>query len=141
MNLVRGLGNFRLYPVVIGKGITQVLAEAGAKVLVTALTEQYLQPLAEEMAAAGHPIDILQADATRAEDWERTVQVALERWGHIDVLINNLGDAIRKPLVPLPLLNPGEEASPSAEGVLAGGPKALPPLRGVRGVREVSFLH
>lgn len=86
----------------IGKGITQVLAEAGARVLVTALTSRYLQPLAEEMAAAGHPIEILQADATNADDWERTVQTALERWGHIDVLINNLGDAIRKPLVPLP---------------------------------------
>ena len=96
----------------IGKGIIQVLAEAGAKVLVTALTERYLQPLAEEMAAAGHPVDILQADATRTEDWERTVQVALERWGQIDVLINNLGDAIRKPLVPLPTpLNPPSTGS------------------------------
>jgi NAD(P)-dependent dehydrogenase (short-subunit alcohol dehydrogenase family) len=86
----------------IGKGIVQVLAEAGAKVLVTALTDRYLQPLAEEMAAAGYPIEVLQADATNSQDWERTVQVALERWGRIDALINNLGDAIRKPLVPLP---------------------------------------
>jgi NAD(P)-dependent dehydrogenase (short-subunit alcohol dehydrogenase family) len=86
----------------IGKGITQVLAKAGAKVLVTALTGRYLQPLAEEMAAAGYPIEVLQADATKTQDWERTVQTALDRWGHIDVLINNLGDAIRKPLTPLP---------------------------------------
>ena len=86
----------------IGKGIAQVLAEAGAKVLVTALTNRYLEPLAEEMAAAGYPIEILQADATKAGDWERTVQFALDRWNQIDVLINNLGDALRKPLVPLP---------------------------------------
>ena len=86
----------------IGKGIARVLAEAGANVMVTALTERYLKPLAQEMASAGHPIEIITADATKAEDWRRTVGVALERWGHIDVLINNLGDAIRKPLVPLP---------------------------------------
>jgi NAD(P)-dependent dehydrogenase (short-subunit alcohol dehydrogenase family) len=86
----------------IGKGIAQVLAEAGARVMVTALTDRYLQPLAAEMAETGHPIEVLQADATSAGDWERTVQAALERWGHIDALINNLGDAIRKPLVPLP---------------------------------------
>lgn len=86
----------------IGKGIAQVLAEAGAKVMVTALTERYLKLLAEEMAGAGHPIEVLQADATRAGDWERTLQTALARWGQIDVLINNLGDAIRKPLTPLP---------------------------------------
>ena len=86
----------------IGKGIARVLAEAGAKVMVTALTDRYLKPLAEEMAQAGHPIEAITADATKAEDWQRTVKLALERWSRIDVLINNLGDAIRKPLVPLP---------------------------------------
>ena len=86
----------------IGKGIARVLAEAGAKVMVTALTERYLVPLAQEMASSGHPIEAITADATKAEDWQRTLDLALERWGHIDALINNLGDAIGKPLVPLP---------------------------------------
>jgi NAD(P)-dependent dehydrogenase (short-subunit alcohol dehydrogenase family) len=86
----------------IGRGIAWVLAEAGARVMVTALTDRYLAPLAEEMAAAGHPIEPLVADATREADWTRTVDTAMDRWGHIDVLINNLGDAIPRPLVPLP---------------------------------------
>ena len=86
----------------IGKGIAWVLAECGARVMVTALTDRYLKPLAEEMAAAGHPIETITADATRSEDWQRTIELALARWGHIDALINNLGDAIPKSLVPLP---------------------------------------
>ncbi|MYA62726.1 MAG: SDR family oxidoreductase [Dehalococcoidia bacterium] len=86
----------------IGKGIARVFAESGAKVMVTALTDRYLTPLAEEMAATGHPIIPLTADATDSDDWQRTMDVALEEWGQIDVLINNLGDAIRKPLVPPP---------------------------------------
>ena len=86
----------------IGKGIARVLAECGAKVMVTALTNRYLKPLSEEMAAAGHPIETITADATKSEDWQRTVELAMDRWGHIDALINNLGDSIRKPLVPLP---------------------------------------
>ena len=86
----------------IGKGIARVLAEAGAKVMVTALTSRYLKPLSEEMAAVGHPIETITADATKAKEWQRTVDLALERWGHIDVLINNLGDAIPRHLVPLP---------------------------------------
>ena len=86
----------------IGKGIARVLAEAGARVMVTALTERYLGPLADEMAAAGHPIETLTADATKASDWDRTIDLAMQRWGGVDVLINNVGDAIRKPLVPLP---------------------------------------
>ena len=86
----------------IGKGIARVLAEAGAKVMVTALTDRYLGPLARQMADQGHPIETLTADATNADGWRRTIDLAMERWGHIDALINNLGDAIRKPLIPPP---------------------------------------
>jgi NAD(P)-dependent dehydrogenase (short-subunit alcohol dehydrogenase family) len=86
----------------IGKGIVRVLAEAGARVLVTALTDRYLNPLGEELASAGHPIETLVADATSADDWQGTLDRALGLWGRIDVLINSLGDAIRKPVVPLP---------------------------------------
>ena len=92
----------------IGKGIARVLAESGAKVMVTSLTNRYLDPLAREMAGAGHPIETITADATKADDWERTLDHAMERWGRIDVLVNNLGDAIRKPLVPLPGSQGGE---------------------------------
>ena len=86
----------------IGKGIAQVLAEAGAKVMVTALTDRYLAPLAEEMARAGRPIETITADATSTADWQRTVELALGRWGHVDVLVNTLGDAIAKRVVPAP---------------------------------------
>ena len=65
----------------IGMGIARVLAEAGAKVLVTALTDRYLKLLREELASAGHPIETMVADATDAGDWERTVDAALSRWG------------------------------------------------------------
>ena len=95
----------------IGKGIARVLAEAGAKVMVTSLTNRYLDPLAEEMASGGHPIEKLTADATKSDDWTRTVEYALDTWGHIDVLINNLGDAIRRTLVPLPGSSGGEPIS------------------------------
>ena len=95
----------------IGKGIARVFAESGAKVMVTALTDRYLTPLAEEMEAAGHPIIPVTADATDSGDWQRTVDIALEAWGQIDVLINNLGDAIRRPLVPAP----GSDGAPISD--------------------------
>ena len=36
----------------IGKGIARVLAQAGARVMVTALTDRYLKPFAEGMASS-----------------------------------------------------------------------------------------
>ncbi len=86
----------------IGKGIVRVFAESGAKVLATALTNTYLGPLADEQKAAGHPIETLAADATTAEGWDATIKQAMDAYGQIDVLVNTLGDAIRRPLVPGP---------------------------------------
>jgi len=86
----------------LGKGIVRVFAEAGAKVMVTARTDKYLGPLAEELAAAGHPIETLTSDATREDEWQRVIETAIDKWGHIDVLVNTLGDAVMKPVVPRP---------------------------------------
>ena len=97
----------------IGKGIVRVLAEAGSRVLVTALTDRYLVKLRDELAVSGNPVDILMADATDSGDWKRTIEVALGLWGHIDVLINNVGDAIPKPIVPLPNSETGEPLTDS----------------------------
>ena len=86
----------------VGKGIVRVFAQSGARVMVTALTDKYLGPLAEELADAGHPIETLTHDATREDEWQRTVDTAIERFGHVDVLVNTLGDAVLKPVVPRP---------------------------------------
>ena len=95
----------------IGKGIARVLAHSGAKVMVTALTDRYLKPLADGMNAAGYPMLAMTADATDTADWQRTVDYALSEWGHVDVLINNLGDSIRKPLIP----PPGSDSTPISD--------------------------
>ena len=44
----------------------------------------------------------LLADVTKGDEVQRAVDTILREFGRIDVLINNLGDAIHKPLVPLP---------------------------------------
>ncbi len=87
----------------IGKGIAQVLAEAGAEVIINALTPRYVEATAAEIAkASGRRVVPLIADVTKAEDVQRAIDTILQEFGRIDVLVNNLGDAIRKPLVALP---------------------------------------
>ncbi|MCS7206583.1 MAG: SDR family oxidoreductase [Dehalococcoidia bacterium] len=86
----------------IGKGIALVLAEAGAHVAVTALTEANAQRVAEEVRRRGRRALGLVADATKQEDMDRLAQRVLAEWGGLDVLINCVGDAIQKPVVALP---------------------------------------
>ena len=85
----------------IGKGIIRVLAESGANILCTALTDVYLKKLAEELSLKGTNIEVLATDNTTISGWDKTIDLALQKWGHIDVLINNLGDAISKPVAEL----------------------------------------
>jgi len=87
----------------IGKGIAQVLAEAGADIALNALTPKYVNATAAQIAAAsGRRVVPIIADVTKADDVKRAVDSVLATFGRIDVLVNALGDAIRKPLVALP---------------------------------------
>ena len=87
----------------IGKGIARVLAEAGADVALNALTPKYVEGTAAEIAAAsGRRVVPVVADVTKPDEVGRAVEGVLATFGQIDVLVNALGDSIRKPLVALP---------------------------------------
>jgi NAD(P)-dependent dehydrogenase (short-subunit alcohol dehydrogenase family) len=91
----------------IGKGISQALAEAGADVVINSLTDRHVTGLAADIAkATGRRVMPLVADVTKSDEVERAVSQILREFGALDVMVNNLGDSIRKPLVPLP----GQEA-------------------------------
>lgn len=92
----------------IGRGIAEVLAEAGADVALNALTPKYVEGAAADIAAtSGRRVVPVIADMTKADDVRRAVDSILTTFGRIDVLVNALGDSIRKPLVALP----GDEAA------------------------------
>ena len=87
----------------IGKGIAQVLAEAGADIALNALTNKYVNDTAADIAAtSGRKVVPVIADVTKPDEVRRAVDAVLNTFGRIDVLVNALGDSIRKPLVTLP---------------------------------------
>ena len=67
------------------------------------LTPRYVESTAAEMAqATGRRVVPVIADMTKSAGVQRAVDTVMQTFGRIDVLVNNLGDAIRKPLVALP---------------------------------------
>src|SRR5205085_546730 len=87
----------------IGKGIAEVLAGAGASIALNALTPRYVEPLAAEIAkASGSRVVPVIADVTKADQVQRAIQQVISTFGRLDVLVNALGDSIKKPLVKLP---------------------------------------
>jgi 3-oxoacyl-[acyl-carrier protein] reductase len=76
----------------IGRAIALRLATDGANILVNYNTNaDAASAVAEEIAVLGREAHVLQADVARADDVDRLVQAALQRFGRIDVLVNNAG--------------------------------------------------
>ena len=86
----------------IGKGIALAFAQAGADVAVTGLTSTGVNKVAEEVRALGRECLPLTGDATAAADTDAIVERTIAEFGHIDTLVNCVGDAIRKPVAQLP---------------------------------------
>jgi NAD(P)-dependent dehydrogenase (short-subunit alcohol dehydrogenase family) len=75
----------------LGKQMALALAEAGARVAISARREQWLTPTAEEFAAAGHECLALTCDVSQPDQVTSFVHAVVERYGQIDVLFNNAG--------------------------------------------------
>ncbi len=97
----------------IGTGIAEVLAEAGCDVAVNALTAKHVVKFAEGLAnRTGRRILPFIADVTRSDQVDALIRDVVKQYGRVDILVNNLGDAITKSLVPLP----GERGGPVSDG-------------------------
>jgi len=75
----------------IGRAIAIGLAEAGAKVAVNSYGEETTKSTAEAVEAAGVEALALVGDITDPETILATAERAIERFGQIDILVNNVG--------------------------------------------------
>jgi len=75
----------------IGLASARLLAEGGASVVVSGRDAARLEAATRELEATGAPVLGVAADAVRREDVERLVEAARERFGRLDVLVNNAG--------------------------------------------------
>jgi 3-oxoacyl-[acyl-carrier protein] reductase len=75
----------------IGLAIARLLADDGASVVVSGRDPDRLESAAKELEALGASALAVAADAAKREDADRLVEAAKERFGRIDVLVNNAG--------------------------------------------------
>ncbi|MBM4258696.1 MAG: SDR family oxidoreductase [Deltaproteobacteria bacterium] len=86
----------------VGKAIVRTLAKRGCRVLVHYHTSQAeAEETVRELLAAGHEAVALQADITQEAEVERLVETAVQRFGRIDVLVNNASIFYRTPIATL----------------------------------------
>ena len=82
----------------LGSAMARLLAENGATVFILDLVGEKGEATAAEIRAAGGQAWFFRADVTSEADWKAAVDFAVEKAGKLDVLVNNAGINIRKPV-------------------------------------------
>ncbi|MEO8650314.1 MAG: glucose 1-dehydrogenase [Acidobacteriota bacterium] len=75
----------------IGKEIAEGLAEAGASLMLCSRRSEWMDETAEEFRTRDFAIEAVIADVSKPEDVKRVVDAAIDRYGRVDILINNAG--------------------------------------------------
>ncbi|MGC0889802.1 SDR family oxidoreductase [Pantoea agglomerans] len=112
----------------IGAGIARELAKTDAILLLGARRESRLAALAEELQFNGAEVAIKALDVTRREEMTQFVEYALERWGRVDVMINNAGIMPLSPMASLRVEEWEQMIDVNIKGVLYGIASVLPTM-------------
>ena len=86
----------------IGRTIAIALAEAGADVVVAARTVPEIEATAEAVRQHGRGAVAVATDVSRSDQVDALVQAAIDRFGHVDVMVNNAGYFREQAVVPFP---------------------------------------
>lgn len=75
----------------IGRSIALALAREGCNLAIAARGRENLAAVASELTASGATAHDIVADLTRKEDLDRAFATTLDHFGHLDILVNNVG--------------------------------------------------
>jgi NAD(P)-dependent dehydrogenase (short-subunit alcohol dehydrogenase family) len=75
----------------LGRALALACAKEGANLVISSRSADALEPVAEEARALGVEVLAVPADVSRSEDVQELVDATAERFGKIDVLVNNAG--------------------------------------------------
>ncbi|MHA1733177.1 MAG: SDR family NAD(P)-dependent oxidoreductase [Promethearchaeota archaeon] len=75
----------------LGATVAKAYAANGARVMLTARSEDQLQKVKEEITSAGGEAEHVAGDVSVVDDVLKTVNATVEKWGKVDILVANAG--------------------------------------------------
>jgi NADP-dependent 3-hydroxy acid dehydrogenase YdfG len=78
----------------LGEATARLLCAQGASVVLGARRVARLQSLTEELTASGGKAIAIATDVTHRDEVKRLVDTAVQKFGRIDVMINNAGPSV-----------------------------------------------
>jgi NAD(P)-dependent dehydrogenase (short-subunit alcohol dehydrogenase family) len=75
----------------IGRATVELFVQEGASVVIADINAELGKQVEREIQSAGGKAVFVACDVTRADDCQRVVQTAVEKFGRLDILFNNAG--------------------------------------------------
>lgn len=114
----------------IGKATAELLAAQGAKVVLGARRADRLKTIVETIEQNGGEAAFLEIDVTRRENVAKLTALAVERFGRLDVMINNAGISQLYKMEELDVEGWEQMIDVNLKGTLYGIAAALPIFKG-----------
>ena len=114
-----------------GQGATEarMFAQEGAKVVIGDVRDELGMQVEAEIRELGGEAVYLHLDVTNQEDWDQAIQTAEERFGKVDVLVNNAAIVLRKNIEETTGEDWDNIMDINAKGVFLGTKAAIPAMR------------
>jgi NAD(P)-dependent dehydrogenase (short-subunit alcohol dehydrogenase family) len=115
----------------LGRGIAEALAAEGAAIAILEIRGDSGEETAQRIRSCGAEAIAIAGDVTRREDVVRAVAVCRDRWGRLDVLVNNAGVSMEEPrqLADLPIEEWRRVVEVNLTGALICIQEAVPLMR------------
>lgn len=81
-----------------GEAEARLFAREGASVVAVDILGDLVTKVAEDIAAEGFPVIALEHDISDPQSWDAIIAAAVERFGHVDILVNNAAIHWTRPL-------------------------------------------
>jgi peroxisomal 2,4-dienoyl-CoA reductase len=82
----------------IGREIARVLGRHGARIAIASRRREVCEETAAELGREGIEVLALQFDVRKSDEVERVTRAILERWGRLDILVNNAAGNFPAPI-------------------------------------------
>ncbi|WP_240420794.1 SDR family oxidoreductase [Paenibacillus periandrae] len=113
----------------IGEATAKLLAQNGAKMVLAARREERLHTIVEEIKQDGGEAVAIKTNVASSEDMQKLAEFALNKYGRIDVLVNNAGVMPNSRLNELRVEEWDQMIDVNIKGVLYGIAAVLPTMR------------
>lgn len=113
----------------LGYSTAMRFAQEGAKLVITDIDMVGLAAIEKEIAATGAEVLAMEQNVVDEQRWQAVIDATVERFGRLDVLVNNAGIAVLKPINEFTQADYNMQMDVNLRSVFLGCQKAVPAMK------------